>query len=162
MGRLRLARFCEKCNPHSTQRKQSNKSLVAQHRPFSLVDAIPLHNNVRRAEIFRASYTMFDRLMLLRLFFHIISLLNSFAGITAAQDACIYRSGAIPVNSVVVVKHTIHIINSVPYNTTLQVNTDLTITVDNAPTSLDFLTTYYSRSTAIETMNGSVPRSGEL
>ena len=66
------------------------------------------------------------------------------------------------INSVVVVKHTIHIITNVPHDTTFQVNTDLTITVDNAPTSLDLLTTYFSRSTAIETMNGSVIPVNEL
>ncbi|CAF9930193.1 MAG: hypothetical protein ALECFALPRED_004548, partial [Alectoria fallacina] len=78
----------------------------------------------------------------------------SVARISAAQDACVYRSGAMLVESVVVVKHTIHIITSIPHNTTFKVNTGLTITVDNAPTSLDLLTTYFSRSTAIETMNG--------
>ena len=66
------------------------------------------------------------------------------------------------VDSVVVVKHTIHIITSVPHDTTFQVNPDLTITVDNAPTNLDFLTTYFSRSTAIETLNRSVIPSNEL
>lgn len=99
---------------------------------------------------------MLDCLMLLRLFCHSFLLLNSFADISAAQDACIYRSGAMLVNPIVVVKHTIHIITSVPHNTTFQVNTDLTVTVDNAPTSLGFLTTYFSTSTAIDTMNGSV------
>ena len=99
---------------------------------------------------------MLDCLMLLRLICHAFLLLNIFADISAAQDACIYRSGAMLVNSVVVVKHTIHIITSVPYNSTFQVNTDLTVTVDNAPTSLNFLTTYFSTSTAIETLNGLV------
>ena len=65
-------------------------------------------------------------------------------------------------NSVVVVKHTIHIITNVPHDTTFQVNTDLTITIDNAPTSLDLLTTYFSRSTTIETINGSVISNDEL
>ena len=66
------------------------------------------------------------------------------------------------VNSVVVVKHTIHIITSAPHDTTFQVNPDLTITVDNAPTNLDFLTTYFSKSTAIETLNRSVIPFNEL
>lgn len=105
---------------------------------------------------------MFDYLMLHNLFCYALLLLNSAAGVSAAQDACMYRSGAMLVNSVVVVKHTIHIITSVPHNTTFQVNTDLTITVDNAPTSLDFLTTYLSQSTAIETMNGLVVPYKEL
>lgn len=81
-------------------------------------------------------------------------LIRCAACIFQAQDACIYRTGPLLVNSVVVVKHTVHIITSVPHNTTFQVNTDLTVTVDDAPTSLDFLTTYFHTSTAIETRNG--------
>lgn len=99
---------------------------------------------------------MFDCLTLHRLLFYAFLLLNSTASSSEAQDACIYGSGEMIVNSVVVVKHTIHIITSVTLDTTLQVNTDLTITVDNAPTSLDLLTTYFSRSTIVEMMNGSV------
>lgn len=99
---------------------------------------------------------MVNRLMLHRLVCCALLIHNSAALISAAQDACIYGSGAMLIHSVVVVKHTIHIITTVPHDTTFQVNTDLTITVDNAPTSLDFLTTYFSRSTAMETMNGSV------
>lgn len=105
---------------------------------------------------------MFGCLMFQPLFCYALLLLNSAAWISAAQDACIYRSGAMLVHSVVVVKHTIHIITSVTRDTTFQVNTDLTITVDNAPTNLDFLTTYFYRSTAIETMNGSVILVSEL
>lgn len=99
---------------------------------------------------------MFDCLMFHPLFCYALLLLNSAVWIFAAQDDCIYRSGAMLVNSVVVVKHTIHIITSVPHDTTFQVKTDLTITVNNAPTSLNLLTTYLSKSTAIETINGSV------
>lgn len=96
-------------------------------------------------------------LLLHRLFFYAILLLASAAAsFSIAQDACVYGSGAMLVNSVVVVKQTIHVVTSVPHVTTFQVNTNLTITVDNAPTSLDLLTTYFSRSTAIETVNGSV------
>ena len=105
---------------------------------------------------------MSERLILHRLLFYAILLLSSATCGSAAQDACVYRSGEVVVNSVVVVKHTIHIITNVPHDTTFQVNTDLTITVDNAPTSLDLLTTYFSRSTAIETMNGSVIPVNEL
>lgn len=99
---------------------------------------------------------MFCCLLLHRLLYGAILLLASAACFSVAQDACIYRSGAMLVNSVVVVKQTIHIVTSVPYSTTFEVNTNLTITVDNAPTSLDLLTTYFSESTAIETMNRSV------
>lgn len=120
----------------------------------------PLYINVLCVILFRATYAMFDPLMLHRLFCY--ALLLCAACISDAQDACIYRSGPILVNPVVVVKHTIHIITSVLHNTTFQVNTDLTLTVDNAPTSLDFLTTYFSRSTAIETNNLSVIPSKEL
>ena len=105
---------------------------------------------------------MSECFILRRLLFYAILLISSATCGSAAQDACVYRSGEMVVNSVVVVKHTIHIITNVPYDTTFQVNTDLTITVENAPTSLDLLTTYFSRSTAIETMNGSVISVNEL
>ena len=81
---------------------------------------------------------------------------------SVTQDACVYRSEKMVVDSVVVVKHTIHIITNVPYDTTFQVNTDLTITVDNAPTSLDILTTYFSRSTTIKTITRSVISNNQL
>ena len=96
---------------------------------------------------------MFDCFMVRPLFCYALLLLNGATCISAAQDACIYRSEAMVVHSVVVVKQTIHIITSVPHDTIFPVNTDLTITVDNAPTSLDILTTYFSRSTAVETMD---------
>ena len=104
---------------------------------------------------------MLDCLMLRRLLWSTLLLLTSVACISAAQDACIYRSGAI-VHSVVVVKHTIRVITSVPHDTVFSVNTDITVTVDNAPTSLDFLTTYFSRSTAVETISGLVVPFDEL
>ena len=102
---------------------------------------------------FQASSTMFESLLLHRVFYYALVLLSNAACSAVAQDACIYRPGDIAVKSVLVIKHTIHIMTSVPSPSTFQVNTDLTITVDNAPTSLDFLTTYFSRSTAIETMD---------
>ena len=105
---------------------------------------------------------MFECLTLYRLLYYALLLLNYTACSSAVQDVCIYRSGKMIVNSVVVVKHTIHIITSVPYDTAFQVNTDLTITVNNAPTSLDLLTTYFSRSSVIETMNESVIPFNEL
>ena len=104
---------------------------------------------------------MFDSTMLHRLLCYSL-LICCAACIPQAQEACIYRTGPLLVNSVVVVKHTVHIITSVPHNTTFQVNTGLTVTVDDAPTSLDFLTTYFSTSTAIETRNGSVTPPQEL
>lgn len=119
---------------------------------FASLTRHPLCINIQRIKIVQVSYAMFCCLML----YCTILLLASAASISVAQDACIYRSGAMLVNSVVVVKQTIHIITSVPHVTTFQVNSDLTITVDNAPTSLDFLTTYFSRSTTIETVNRSV------
>ena len=99
---------------------------------------------------------MSECLIFYRLLYYALLLLYSATCSSAAQDACVYRSGDVIVESVVVVKHTIHIITNVPYDTTFQVNTDLTITVDNAPTNLDIITTYLSRSTAVETANGSV------
>ena len=144
----------EKCIPHSNAMPQC---LMNIQQPFSFVATRYLfHINARRVKTFQASYAMLYCLMFHRMFWYALLLLNSVARISAAQDACVYRSGAMLVESVVVVKHTIHIITSIPHNTTFKVNTGLTITVDNAPTSLDLLTTYFSRSTAIETMNGSV------
>ena len=105
---------------------------------------------------------MSECLILHRLLYYAILLLSSATCVLAVQDACVYRSGEMAVDSVVVVKHTIHIITYVPHDTTFQVNTDLTVTVDNAPTSLDLITTYFSRSTAIESMNGSVISVNEL
>lgn len=98
---------------------------------------------------------MFKHLTLLTIhrLLHCLLLLHSAACVYAAQDACVYHSGGMVVHSVVIVKQTIYIITSVPYNTVFQVNTDLTITVDNAPTSLNYLTTYLSRSTNIETVS---------
>ena len=101
---------------------------------------------------------MFACLILHHLFYSTLLLISSTACSSTTQDAaCIHRSGGMVVNSVVVVKQTIHIISSVLYDVTFAVNTDLTITVNDAPTSLDFLTTYFSTSTAIETMNGLGP-----
>ena len=105
---------------------------------------------------------MSECLMLHRILCYAMLLLISTTCGSVAQDACVYRSGKMVVDSVVVVKHTIHVITNVPHDTTFQVNTDLTITVDNAPTSLDLLTTYLSRSTSIDTMNGSVISNSEL
>ena len=51
------------------------------------------------------------------------------------------------------VKHTVHIIASVASNTTLQINDDFTIAVDDAPTSLDLVTTYDTESTSLSMIN---------
>ena len=114
--------------------------------------------NVPCVKVIQPLYAMLRSLILHHFFYYALLSLNS----SAAQDACIYRPGESVVKSVVIVKHTIHIITSVPHDTTFQVNTDLTITVDNAPTSLDFLTTYFSKSTAIGTMTGSAIPFNEL
>ncbi len=70
-------------------------------------------------------------------------LLSKIISPSKAQGACPFH----PVSSVVVVKQTIHIITSVLHDTTFEVNRDLTITVDNAPTNLDLMTTFFSEST---------------
>ena len=68
----------------------------------------------------------------------------------AAQDACeLDVGGRQTVTSVRVVVHTIHIKVNYAHDTTVLVNPDFNLAVTNAPTSLDFLTTYDSRSTAI-------------
>ncbi|KAL2043931.1 hypothetical protein N7G274_003451 [Stereocaulon virgatum] len=75
-----------------------------------------------------------------------------------AQDDCPDVPGQPRVvTSVLVVKHTIRIITNIPIDTTLHMNTDLSITVNNAPTELDIITTYYSRSTASQTYAGKIP-----
>ena len=123
---------------------------------FKSLTRLSFYISVQYLQFFLASYAMSNCSTFHCLFCYALLLLNCAACFSAAQDGCIYRSGAMLIHSVVVVKHTIHIITSVPHDTTFQVKTDLTITVDNAPTSLDLLTTYFSRSTAIETVKGSV------
>ena len=50
------------------------------------------------------------------------------------------------------VKQSIRIMIDVPYDTILQINSDLAVTVENAPTELDLITTFYSTSTKILTI----------
>lgn len=58
------------------------------------------------------------------------------------------------VTTVFVLEYQIAINTDVQKNNSFAVNTDLTITVDNAPTSLDFTTTYTERSTVVRTAAG--------
>ena len=82
-------------------------------------------------------------------------LLCWFTGIVATQDACILPyPGPRVITSVLVVKQTIHVITNVPQDTAFEVNPDLTISVNNAPTNLDFITTYFSRHTSVITIAG--------
>lgn len=67
----------------------------------------------------------------------------------ATPDACGVRRA---ITSVVVVKQTIHILANIPYDTVLNINNDLTVTVDDAPTEFNLITTFYSRSTNIQTI----------
>lgn len=99
-------------------------------------------------------FTMFRGSTFRVVFFHSFLLLSAVVCLVRAQGACSNRPN-LPdrphiVTSVYVVKHTIHIMTSVPRDTTLQINTDLTLTVDNAPTSLDLMTTYDSESTVVK------------
>ncbi|KAK0513497.1 hypothetical protein JMJ35_004483 [Cladonia borealis] len=72
------------------------------------------------------------------------------------QDACILPyPGPRVITSVLVVKQTIHVITNVPKDTAFEVNPDLTISVNNAPTNLDLITTYFSRHTSVITIAGS-------
>lgn len=70
-------------------------------------------------------------------------------------DKCRFRY---PPNRVIatvfVLEHQLAINTDVQKNHSFAINTDLTITVDNAPTSLDFTTTYTQRSTLIRTAAG--------
>ena len=82
-------------------------------------------------------------------------LLCSLADLVAAQDACILPyPGPRVITSVLVVKQTIHVITDVPKDTAFEVNPDLTISVNNAPTNLDLTTTYFSRHTSVITIAG--------
>ena len=65
-----------------------------------------------------------------------------------AHDGCPYHVGySSDISSVVVVKQTIHIKTNVLQDTTFVVNKELTLTVDNAPTNIDTITTFFSQST---------------
>lgn len=82
---------------------------------------------------------------------------------SAAQDACPDGDGGTEnVASVVVVKQTIHIITSVPHDTTFKVNSELTVAVTNAPTQLDLITTYFYRSTIAQASTRYVPNCSSL
>lgn len=76
-------------------------------------------------------------------------------GSVATQDACFLPyPGSRVITSVLVVKQTIHVITNVPKDTAFEVNHDLTISVNNAPTNLDITTTYLSRHTSVITIAG--------
>lgn len=76
-------------------------------------------------------------------------------GSVATQDACFLPyPGPRVITSVLVVKQTIHVITNVPKDTAFEVNHDLTISVNNAPTNLDITTTYLSRHTSVITIAG--------
>ena len=82
-------------------------------------------------------------------------LLCSLTRIVATQDACIPPyPGPRVITSVLVVKQTIHVITNVPKDTAFEVNPDLTISINNAPTNIDLITTYFSRHTSVLTMAG--------
>jgi len=80
---------------------------------------------------------------------------NNIISSRATFDGCDARRA---ITSVVVVKQTIHIIADVLRDTTLEINSDLTVTVDNAPTELDLITTFYSKSTDTQTIHEYVVR----
>ncbi len=82
-------------------------------------------------------------------------LLCSITDFVATQDACILPyPGPQVITSVLVVKQTIHVITNIPKTTAFEVNSDLTISVSNAPTNLDITTTYFSRNTSVITLAG--------
>ena len=82
-------------------------------------------------------------------------LLYSVIDSVATQDACFLPyPGPRVITSVLVVKQTIHVITNVPRDTAFEVNPDLTISVNNAPTNLDITTTYFSRHTSVITIAG--------
>ncbi len=66
----------------------------------------------------------------------------------ASRDKCeIDVLGSRLITSVQMIKHTVHIIASITSNTTLDISNALTISIDNAPTNLDVVTTYDTEST---------------
>lgn len=64
-----------------------------------------------------------------------------FLCIGAAPEPC---SSSIADQTPTVVLKTIHVQTSVIYNTTIPIDSDLTLTVENAPTQVDLITTYFS------------------
>ena len=72
---------------------------------------------------------------------------SSFAKPAATQNACTYSQQV--VTKVLVVENPIYINTNVLWNTTFAVNPYLTLTVDDAPTSVDLRTTYTMRKTTI-------------
>nr|AUW30787.1 hypothetical protein [Cladonia uncialis subsp. uncialis] len=80
----------------------------------------------------------------------------SIINLVATQDACFLPyPGPRVITSVLVVKQTVHVITNVPKDTAFEINPDLTISVNNAPTNLDITTTYFSRHTSVITIAGS-------
>ena len=63
----------------------------------------------------------------------------------SSQNACVQQ----PITKVVVVEQSIYINTNVLQNSTFAINPDFTFTVDDAPTSLDLLTTYLSTTSSI-------------
>lgn len=61
--------------------------------------------------------------------------------IGAAPEPC---SSSIADQKPTVILKTIHIKTSILYNTTIPIDSDLTLTVENAPTHVDLITTYFS------------------
>ena len=61
--------------------------------------------------------------------------------IGAAREPC---SSSIANQKPTVILKTIHIQTSILCNTTIPIDSDLTLTVDNAPTHVDLITTYFS------------------
>lgn len=73
----------------------------------------------------------------------------------ATQDACsLPYPGPRVITSVLVVKQTIHVITNIPKDTAFEINPDLTISVNNAPTKVDITTTYHQRHTSVVTIAG--------
>ncbi len=91
------------------------------------------------------------------LFFHILCIFYGSSLSVASPDDCeIGLPGNRLITSVQMVKHTVHIIATITDNTTLHIGDGLTIPVDNAPTSLDVITTYDTESTYLSMAHPSV------
>ena len=69
---------------------------------------------------------------------------------TICQEACMQQA----ITKVIVFEQTISINTNVLQNSTFAINPDFTFTVDDAPTSLDLLTSYFSTTSSIISATG--------
>ena len=84
--------------------------------------------------------------------FGLLYLFNFATHCTALTSTLIFGRCSRVVTKVLVYENPVHIRTNVVSNTTFEVNAQLTITVENAPTNLDFTATYTSKLSSRETL----------